>query len=252
VDAVLRVEIDGREPTAERLLAGRLGNYGHFTAMQVRDGRVRGLADHLRRLDEGHRELYGSGLDGDHVRGLVAHALRGIPDASVRVVAFGVDEPSLMVAVDRPWAGSEAPQSLRSVDYQRPLPHVKHLGGFGQLLHGRRARAAGFDDALLTTSDGVVIEGAIANIAFLDGTGIVWAQADWLHGTTMRLLERQLPSRRAVVRLEDLPDYRGAFVANSLGVFAVSRVDAVEFAVDGREIAEVRAAYDAVPWDAFS
>ncbi|WP_207939157.1 hypothetical protein [Actinomadura darangshiensis] len=46
------IEVDGRPATAEALAHPAIVNYGHFTAMQVRSGRVRGLAAHLRRLDE--------------------------------------------------------------------------------------------------------------------------------------------------------------------------------------------------------
>ncbi|WP_202918735.1 aminotransferase class IV [Saccharothrix deserti] len=249
---MLRIEIDGEPPTSERLAFGLLSNYGHFTAMQVRDRRTKGLDLHLRRLDQGTRELYGTGLSGDRVRTLISHALGDdVRDAAVRVVVFGIGVPSVMVAVRPPSTPPATPQRLMSVDYARPLPHVKHLGGFGQIHHGNRAERAGFDDALLT-SDGVVVEGAIANIAFLDDSDdLVWAQADWLHGITMQLLERELPSRREVVRLADVGRYRGAFLTNSVGVVAVSRIDDVEFAVDAAAMARVQAAYDAIPADPF-
>ncbi|RKT55898.1 aminotransferase class IV [Saccharothrix australiensis] len=246
------MEIDGGTATAEQLAPALLANYGHFTAMQVRDRRVRGLDLHLRRLDAAHRELYGTGLAGERVRALVSHALADdVRDAAVRVVAFGPADPSVLVAVRPPAAPPTRPQRLMTVSYQRPLPHVKHLGGFGQSHHRNRAQAAGYDDALLTTPDGVVVEGAIANIGFLDDAGIVWAEADWLHGTAMQLLERRIPARRAVVRRSDLRSYRGAFLANSIGVVPVSGIDDVDFAVDDAEMARIRAAYDAGPWDAF-
>ncbi|MEU6151582.1 aminotransferase class IV [Actinosynnema sp. NPDC047251] len=249
---MLRIEIDGAAPTAEQLAPAVLANYGHFTAMQVRDRRVRGLDAHLRRLDAANRELYGTGLDGDRVRALVSHALADdVRDAAVRVVVFGTADPAVLVAVRDPSSPADRPHRLMSVDYRRPLPHVKHLGGFGQAHHRNRAAAAGYDEALLTTPDGVVVEGAITNIAFFDGDDVVWADADWLHGITMQLLERELPSRRAVVRLADLGSYRGAFLTNSIGVVAVSAVDEVEYEVDAGAIGRVRAAYDAVPWDAF-
>jgi len=263
---VLRIEIDGAPATPELLVPGLLANYGHFTAMQVRAGRVKGLELHLRRLDEGNRELYGEGLSGDRVRELVAKALGEVRDAAVRVVVFGLEEPSVLVSVRPPAGPPEVPQRLLPVDYARTLPHVKHLGGFGRLHHRRRVREAGFDDALLVSRDGAVVEGSTANIGFLDADGgVVWPEADWLHGTAMRLLERELPSRREVVRVGEVGRYRAAFLANSLGVVPVSRVGDVEFAVDradvdgsgvdgsgvgGTGVARVRAAYEAVPGDA--
>ncbi|PSL52626.1 branched-subunit amino acid aminotransferase/4-amino-4-deoxychorismate lyase [Saccharothrix carnea] len=246
---MLRIEIDGEPPTTDRLATGLLANYGHFTALQLRDRRVKGLDLHLHRLDQANRELYGTPLHGDHVRTLIAHALGDIRDAAVRVTVFGLHAPSVMVAVLPPTTPPTTPQRLMSVNYTRPLPHVKHLGGFGQFHHRKRAEQAGYDDALLT-ADGLVVEGAIANIGFFDATGgVVWPRADWLHGTTMQLLERQLPSRREVVRLADVGRYRGAFLTNSIGVVGVSRIDDVEFTVDDSALAAVQAAYDAVPDD---
>jgi hypothetical protein len=49
----LTLEINGRAATAGELRALALGVYGHFTAMQLRGGRTRGLQLHLDRLDAG-------------------------------------------------------------------------------------------------------------------------------------------------------------------------------------------------------
>jgi hypothetical protein len=124
---VIRIEIDGRPPRMEDLQRLALENSGHFTAMQVRDGRVRGLDLHLARLDEGSRELFGVGLDGQRVRDLAGHALAGdIADASLRVIVFeAAAAGELMVMVTlRPPGGMlpAGPVGLHAVDYQRTLP----------------------------------------------------------------------------------------------------------------------------------
>jgi hypothetical protein len=67
----VKVEIDGHAPTVERLTHPALVNYGHFTAMQVRGGRVRGRDLHLARLDAANRELFDAPLAGDRVRDLI-------------------------------------------------------------------------------------------------------------------------------------------------------------------------------------
>lgn len=64
---ITTVEIDGRAPTAEQLTRAALDNYGHFSAMQVRDRAVRGLRLHLDRLDAANRELFDRPLNGDRV-----------------------------------------------------------------------------------------------------------------------------------------------------------------------------------------
>ncbi|HET6860203.1 MAG TPA: aminotransferase class IV, partial [Streptomyces sp.] len=111
-----------------------------------------------------------------------------------------------------------------------------------------------FDDALLTGPGGVVVEGAITNIGFHDGTSVTWPDAPALLGITMALVEEHLPaaglpSKRGPVTLDALSSYRAAFVTNSQGIAPVRRIDDTEFAVDPQLMKAVTAAYDAAPWD---
>ncbi|MER5882363.1 aminotransferase class IV [Streptomyces sp. NPDC001941] len=254
------MEIDGEHATADLLAARLLDNYGHFTAMQVRDGRVRGLAHHLRRLDEATRELFGAELDGTRVREHVRHALAtaDLRDASVRVHVHwpqGYGQASLMVIVRPPQTMDPAPKRLVAVEHAREVAHIKHLGGFGQAHHWRAALREGYDEALLTLPDGTVTEGAITNVAFWDGTCLVWPQAPSLLGMTMAVLAPRLPSARRRVTVDDLGAYRSAFVTNSQGLAPVRSVEvpwrslSYAFEVDEELVARVRAEYEAVEWD---
>jgi branched-subunit amino acid aminotransferase/4-amino-4-deoxychorismate lyase len=248
----LHIEIDGRRVGAEALWS-TVSAYGHFTAMQVRGRRTRGLALHLRRLEAANEELFDAGLDGERVRGLIRHALGDIQDASVRVYVFESEkEPATMVTV-KPPGGVSTPQRLQSVRYQRPSAHLKHLAT-GQAYYSRLARSNGFEDALLTAADGAVSETAIANIGFFDASGVVWPDAPHLHGITMQLLERTLPkvgmpSWRAPVRLEDIGSFEGAFLSNSRGIAAVSHVDDARLPTPSERMKTIADAYAAVPWD---
>jgi branched-subunit amino acid aminotransferase/4-amino-4-deoxychorismate lyase len=252
------IEIDGGPATADQLAYPALANYGHFTAMQVRAGAVRGLGLHLARLDAATRELFDVGLDGDLVRAHARHALgAGIADASVRIGVFqpdGAERPSVMVVV-RPSAGPpSAGQRLTAVEYQRPVAHLKHVGTFGQFYYGRAAERAGFDDALLTGPDGVIAEGAITNIGFFDGSTVLWPSTPSLAGITMQLVaralaERGIPSRSGMVHLADLLSFRAVFVTNSLGVAPVTQVDDQVLAEDPEFIRGLSEAYESVPWD---
>jgi branched-subunit amino acid aminotransferase/4-amino-4-deoxychorismate lyase len=250
----VHIEIDGGTPTIEQLRARALDNYGHFTAMQVRAGRVRGLALHLARLDGANRELFGTGLDGDLVRAYARHALAsaGTPDASVRVNVY--EGATVMVTVRPPASAPDRPLRLRSVPYQRALAHLKRTADFGQAYHLRLVARDGYDEALLTGPGGVVSEGGITNIGFLDGTGVVWPDAPALAGITMQLLEPRLagaglPSRRGPVRLADLPSFAAAFVTNARGIAPVGAVDDRPVPVDPGLTATLASVYDAVPWD---
>jgi len=252
---ILRTEVDGRTATAERLRWPAF-TYGHFTAMQIRDRKVRGLDLHLARLDAANREVFGSGLDGGVVRDHIRHALEALPDASVRVYV-GTGDPdgaSIMVTVRGPIEVTTQPVTLMSVPYQRSEPHIKHLADHGQVYHRRRAALAGFDDALLTGPDGAIAECGIANIAFFDGTRVVWPDAPALQGITMQLVEPRLasggvPTRRGAVHLSDLGAYRAAFVTNSRGIVPVARIDETPMAVDQDLMRLVDEVYRAVPWD---
>src|SRR5260370_21707997 len=138
---LLRIEIDGASATADQLRAAAFGSFGHFTAMQVRARRARGLQHHVARLDAANRELFGVGLDEQVVRSHIRHALgEDIADASVRVHLYeGGDQPSLMVTVRPAGAMPPAPWRLRSVPYQRPVAHIKHTADFGQRYYQRPA-----------------------------------------------------------------------------------------------------------------
>ena len=243
----MRVELDGRPVDAATLLS-TTSRFGHFTAMQVRGGRTRGLALHLRRLETANRALFDAPLDGDRVRALIRNALGDVEDASVRVyVHEGEPEPAIVVTVREP-GGVTSPQRLLSVRYQRPDAHLKHLAT-GQAWYLRRSQRSGFDDALLTADDGLVAETAIANVGFLDGDGVVWPDAPLLEGITMQLLEAALPSRRAPVRLEEIAGFDGVFLSNARGVAAVSAVDGLSLPVGTPGHDAVAAAYEAASWD---
>lgn len=253
-----RIEVNGRPATAGQLTFPAIVNYGHFTAMQVRDGAARGLGLHLSRLDSATRELFGTSLDGDLVRAHIRHALAaGMLDASVRVSVFqpdGDEHPSIMVVVRPPGEPPAVPQRLTAVQYQRPAAHIKHAGTFGQIWHGRAAERAGFDDALLTGPGGIIAEGAITNIGFFDGKAVTWPSAPALAGTAMQLVARMLaergtPSRHDMVRIADLPSFQAVFVTNSLGVASVRQVDDQFLAADPEFTRNLTEAYESVPWD---
>ncbi|MBV1849302.1 aminotransferase class IV [Catellatospora tritici] len=254
------VEIDGDPAAAAGLLFPALVNYGHYTSMQVRAGAVRGLDLHLDRLDSATRELFGAGLPAELVRERIRHALRGRADASVRVVVFspqptGAPDPvSVMVSVTEPHVFDPRPKRLRSVPYQRPAAHLKHVGGFGQTYHGIRVRREGYDDALLTGPGGLISETAIANIGFRDGDAVLWPDAPALAGITMQLLERALVDRGSAVRrralhLSEAVTLPAAFVTNSLGITPVEHIDDRRIPIDEPLMATLTGLYDAVPWD---
>jgi branched-subunit amino acid aminotransferase/4-amino-4-deoxychorismate lyase len=251
------LEIDGQQPSLDALRSLALDHYGHFTAMQVRGGGVRGLDVHLRRLAAQSRELFDEELDGDHVRALVRQALRGAEDASARVIVFrpaGAETASVMVVVRPPREMPPAPQALMSVDHQRPLAHVKHIGGFGQAHFRRVAEREGYDDVLLTGPGGVVSEAGVCNVAFVSAGELLWPDAPALHGSTMQVLEGRLAgagigSRRAPIHLSDIPSFAAGFVTNARGIAPIGRVDDVELPIDEALFRRLVDLLGSVPFD---
>lgn len=253
---LLRIEINGASATADQLRAAAFGSFGHFTAMQVRARRARGLQHHVARLDAANRELFGVGIDEQVVRSHIRHALGDdIADASVRVHLYeGGDQPSLMVTVRPPGGMLPGPWRLRSVPYQRPVAHIKHTADFGQRYYQRLAHASGFDEALLTGQDAIISEGSITNVGCFDGRQVIWPAAPALSGITMQLIEpalagRGLPSARAHVRVRDLGSFAGMFVTNARGIAPVGQVDDLQLPVDQDLMERLGQTYESLPWD---
>jgi branched-subunit amino acid aminotransferase/4-amino-4-deoxychorismate lyase len=249
----VRIDVDGRPAAVDDLMQPALLNYGHFTSMQVRRGRARGLELHLRRLTGATRELFDTDLDPDLVRVYLRRALADVAAATVRVNVFAPgteDAVSVLVAIRPPVDPPATAQRLLSVPYQRPVPHLKHVGGFGQIYFGRVAARQGYDDALLTDPSGTISETGVANIGFFDGSGVSWPDAPCLAGITMQLLvDGGLPGRRRPVSLADLPSFAGAFVANANGIAPVRGIDDLPLPVDDRLMRTVTERYDASPWE---
>ncbi len=254
---LLRVEVDGRNATDGDLRSLALINYGHFTVMQIRQGRTRGLRLHLQRLAAATRELFETGMEPQLVCDRIRQALAGEANATVRVTIFrpdGRQRVAVMVAVRPPVDPVTEPVRLMSVQYQRAAAHLKHVGTFGLFYYGERAERAGFDDALLAAVDGSISEAATSNIGFYDGATIVWPDAPHLPGITMQLLQAAfrdtgIASRHEPVRLADLDRFRAAFITDSRGVAPVCAIDDVTLSVDDRLMEQLTGAYDTVAWD---
>ncbi|WP_411850344.1 aminotransferase class IV family protein [Stenotrophomonas sp. LGBM10] len=249
-------------PASAGDLAGALTNYGHFTSLQVRDGAVQGLDLHLQRLQQGTHELFGTALDTAQVQAWMWHALQaeGVRDASLRVTvyshAFDFRRPlqpvpvDVLVAVAAPVTLPAVSRCLRTVRYQRDLPHLKHVGTFPLFEHRRAALQAGADDALFVGEDGAISEGTTWNIALVAGETLVWPQAPALRGTQERLLQAGWGAGQQVrpVALAALAGFTGAFACNAVGVWPIARIDALALPDSEALCARARAVLASVPW----
>jgi branched-subunit amino acid aminotransferase/4-amino-4-deoxychorismate lyase len=258
------VHRNGRAASAEDLGPIAFAGYAHFTAMQVRGGQVRGLDLHLERLRAASIELFDQALPDDRVRACLRTALQaGPPDLSLTATVYspageftvaGKDvEPELLVRTGPAASGPRGPLALAAVEHERFLPAVKHVGEGAKTYFLRQAVLQGYDDAAFVDRRGRLSEASIWNLAFWDGAGVVWPDAEMLGGTTMAMVRRQLdrlgvPQRVEQVTLADLPVLAGAVVMNSWtpGV-AVHRIGSVALPDAPSFVQLLHRAYQAEP-----
>jgi len=239
-----QTQIDGRPATAEELSPLAFAGFAHFTAMQVRGGKVKGLDLHLARLRSASLEFFGRALPDELVRQRLRAAIEIGPAAmSLTATMFSrageftpsgtKDDPAILVRTAPAFNGPDGPLRLGAVEHQRPLPGIKQVGEATKTYHLRQAVRDGFDDALFTDGLGRVSEGTIWNLAFWDGNAVVWPKADLLPGTMMGIVRRQLarlgvPQREEIVDIDGLSSLQGAAVMNSwtpgVGVSAIASV----------------------------
>jgi branched-subunit amino acid aminotransferase/4-amino-4-deoxychorismate lyase len=231
----------------------RATNYGHFTSMQVRDGRVDGLDLHFERLDRSSREVFGQPVSADRVRSYLRIALdqAGSGDLSIRVNAFASDdaEPNLLIRVGPPIEPAVQPVRLVAFQHERAVPHLKHTGTFDLVYYGRQAKLAGYDDAVFHTAGGEISEASIWNICFARGTTIVFPSAPVLPGIRQQVLQRGLATFTTTpVPLTDLSTYDAAYLTNSIDpALPVAAIGTTQYEPHQPSADTIAKAYAAVP-----
>lgn len=222
---------NGRPASASDLGPVAFAGYAHFTAMQVRSGKVRGLDLHLARLRAASQEMFGHALPEETIRSRLRAVLpRNDTNISLTATVYspageftsavGQHMPDILVRVSAPSNGPAGTLRLALVEHERMLPHLKHVGEVAKTYLLRQAVAQGFDDAAFLNTQGHVSEGTIWNLAFWDGQSVVWPQASMLRGTAMSIVQRQLltmgiAQRDMPVGVHHLPSLKGAVVMNS-------------------------------------
>lgn len=223
--------INGRPAAASELVPLAFAGFAHFTAMQVRGGKVRGFDLHLARLREASMALFGRALPDAEVEARIAAAIAAGPeDLSLTATVFSPKgeftadsmegELAVLVRTFAPSNGPKGPLRLAAVEYERPLAAIKHVGEIGKTLFLHEAKRQGFDDAAFYDRHERLSEATIWNLAFWDGEAVIWPKAPMLRGTTMGILQRQLqrsgiPQREEAVTLEKVRSFAGAAVMNS-------------------------------------
>jgi branched-subunit amino acid aminotransferase/4-amino-4-deoxychorismate lyase len=225
------VAINGTGATVKQLEPLAFAGFAHFTAMQVRDGRVKGLDLHLQRLRSASLAFYGQAMSDALVRAHLRAAVESGPrNVSLSITMFApsgeftapavCEAPSALVRTGPPNDGPSGPLRLAVVEHERALPGIKHVGESGKTFFLREASRRGFDDAAFLDRSGSISEATIWNLAFWDGHTVIWPTAPALPGVTMGIMKRQLasqglPQREESVTVERLQHFKGAVVMNS-------------------------------------
>lgn len=225
-------QIDGHPAAVADLAPLAFAGFAHFTAMQARNGRVRGLDLHLERLRRASRALFDAAIPDDRVRSQLRRTIAAAGGGALSVTATvftrsgeftcagAENDLSLLTRTSPAANGPEGPLRLAVVPHERALPRFKHTGETAKTYYLREARKRGFDDAIFLDQHGRLSEATIWNIAYWDGSAVVWPVAEVLTGVTMGVLQRQLkkmgvPQKEMVITPDRVGGFAGAVVMNS-------------------------------------
>ena len=255
--------IDGLPPTEEDLRYQALVNYGAYTSFRVEAGGVRGLDRHLARLMANAEELFGTVVETDRLRDLLRIALGDRRDAWLRISVFSPEiwarlpsgrvQPKIMTTVSPPPPPLAESVRVQVQTYARDAAHIKHTANFPLIRARRLARDAGFDDALFADADGVVSEGSLWNVGFLEGDTVVWPQAQMLQGVAQALIQAGLDGLGAEQRIQpvsvaDLSRFDGAFLCNSATpACPITAIGSVAFDADPARVERIARAWASAP-----
>jgi len=222
---------------------GLLRGDGVFEVMRLYGNRPFALGAHLQRM-QGSAERLRLPCDIDaverDVRALVAAAQPG--DGLVRaLVTRGGHRVVLLEAL--PDLGPS--MSLGCVTYAptRVLDQVKSLSYASNMLASRLARERGFDEALLVTPHGRVLEAPTASFFWVrDGqVSTPPLEEHLLDSITRRLVIESMDVREVATTREDLASASEAFLASTVReVLPVHAIDDIELPREGPVSAETR------------
>ncbi len=217
---------------------GLLRGDGAFEVIRVYDGRPFAFEDHLSRLERSALNLR-LPLDLEAIRAeanrLLAHAGAG-PDHELLRIVLTRGGHRLLLTERMP----EYPESFRlaSITYSptRVLDGVKSLSYAANMLAGRLARERGYNEALLVTPHGRVLEAPTSSIFWVEGETILTPPLGEhiLASITRRVVIEQTGAIERSCSLEELLAADEAFLASTVReVHPISQIDQRSFEAPG-------------------
>jgi branched-chain amino acid aminotransferase len=228
------------EATVPATDEGLLRGDGVFEVIRVYDGKPFALEEHLARLERSAANLR-LPLDLEAVRSdanrLLAQAGAGPPHETLRVV---VTRGGRRLLLTEPLA--ELPERVRlaTITYSptRVLDGVKSLSYAANMLAGRLARERGYDEALLVTPHGRVLEAPTSSIFWVKDGDVLTPPLDdhILASITRRVVMELTGGRECACTIDDLRAADEAFLSSTVReVQPIAAVDDHAFP-DRREV----------------
>ncbi len=245
--------IDGRiKPAGEATIAatddGLVRGDGVFEVIRVYDGHAFALSEHFDRLERSARnmrlpEAFRSELE-DEVPQLLAER-GGEFDGCLRVM---LTRGGRRLLLTEPRPPSLDGIRLGVVEYAptRVLDGVKSLSYGANMLCGRLARERGFDEALLVTPHGRVLEAPTSSFFWVDPEGTLCTpplSEHILASITRAIILEEVPVSERSCTMDDVRSAAEAFLASTLReAQSVVAVEDIELPAGERTL-EVQAAF---------
>ena len=208
-----------REATVPATDEGLLRGDGVFEVIRVYDGRPFALEQHLARLTRSAANLR-LPVDIEAVRS-DAHRLLATagPGPDHEALRIALTRGGIRLLLTEPLPPTADAIRLASVTYSptRILDGVKSLSYAANMLASRIARERGFDEALLVTPHGRVLEAPTSSIFWVSGAEILTPPLDdhILASITRAHVIELTGARERVCTLEDLQSADEAFLAST-------------------------------------
>jgi branched-subunit amino acid aminotransferase/4-amino-4-deoxychorismate lyase len=271
----LPVDLNGIiQPESEALIPAncRAVAYGEgcFETIRSYKGKFLRLEAHIKRMNLGLQELgYSKKL---HPKNIKQRILRLIDetgfsnkDCRIRIQAGALDKPGTFVKAEdfftlitansityNPKPVTLAVSEMRRIPSRSLNTAVKWSQYASYLIALRKAKAEGFDDAVLLTHDGFISETTIANLFWINGE-IIYTPSlscDILPGITRAffldvLQEESLQVIETKTKLEELLNADSAFITNSIREFQViSKIGEKTCNTDTKILAAIKKAFE--------
>jgi branched-chain amino acid aminotransferase len=211
---------------------------GVFEVMRIYDGVPYAMEEHLARMQRSAANLR-LPLDLEAIRAdayrLIAHAAAGPARPDHDLLRIMVTRGGRRILMTEPLPGHPDRVRLMSVTYAptRILDGIKSLSYAGNMLASRLAREGGFDEALLVTPHGRVLEAPTSSIFWVSGGRLLTPPLSEhiLASITRALILRVTEAQEQSCTLTELYEADEVFLASTTReVEPVAAIDDHEFA----------------------